>query len=889
MLTKKEFGVITTDNNLNVISWNNWIEKACNKILTKGEKLTTLFPEIVERGLDKKISETLNSNTITILSATFHKYLIKCKPLYSSKIFNEMQQSVTISPLHDGTKKIGLIIVIKDVTEETENAKTEKIILEDKTSELFVNLSNENWKKRKEASEEISHNHESLINEIVSRIKNEHKNLNVLNSALQVLINTPSEVVEILIELLSSEDPDLRIYAAQTMGDKNDKAFIEPLIKALDDPNQNVKYHAIESLGKLKAIQATNKILEFALQKDFFISFPAIDALKNIGDSNLAVKLLPLLKDEIFNTIVIETIGKIGDEKIIADLCNIINENLKLTFTVCNSLIEIYNRFQSTYEEGELIIQKIKNYINDNGIKNIVNSISIIGNDPKKIIVLSKVLGWLEGNEVEKTLATLIHNDNVRDLVLESLVKLGNKIAPLLHSQINIADSNTKCAIITVLGRIGNKESVPFLIESLDEYDEKICVTTLGALAKIGDRNAFIPILNLLGSYNQLIRRAAISALNSIGHPEMENYIFKLINDKNPLVRESAIKIAGYFGYPKTKELVFKSCSDEDENVRVAALENLPFFDDERVINILNNSLKVETQKCKIAAIKALAHTEDKHAIELLLKSLKDNDPWIKINAIRSLVFHNYYEAEEIFIKLALNENSIPVKITALEALGDIGKDSSVIVLTKFISDENKDISSAAIKSLGKIKSNEAINPLLNLLKSHDETNKLLAIEVLSNKNNDEIIEALSWVASTDNNFNVKIKAIESLSNIGSKKSIDTLIKLTADKEIREFAIKGLSKQKIQNIFFIAQGLENKNNTIKTAIIEALCRMKNNAASEIIYTCLDDEDPDIKIIAIQALDKIGNRTQEKKIAQLALNDPDERVRFVANEFLKINN
>jgi len=889
---EKSFGVITTDKELNILSWNTWIENVSGKKFVRGEKLTELFPEIVERGYDKKLVDTLKSSNVTILSSTFHKYLIKCKPTYASKLFDVMQQSVTISPLHDGTQLIGLIIVIKDVTEEVEKSKLGLNEIKEgekkDSTDLFIELGDKNWQKRKNAVEEISKSHHSILNEIVLRIKNEHKNLNVINSALQVLINTPAEVVDILIDLLNSDDQDLRIYAAQTMGEKNDPAIIEALINTIDDENQNVRYHVIESLGKLNATAAAGKILEIALQGDFFISFPAIDALKNIGDSTIAVKLLPLLKNEIFNSVVVETIGKIGDEKVVDKLCLVLNEDKSITSQICKSLVEIYDKYQISYDEGELISQIIKNNINQEGIKNIINALSSVDRKSKDLIAISKVLGWLEGEDVEKTLASLIHNDAVRDLIIESLIKLGNKVAPLLHKQMSAADSETKCAILTALGRIGDKESVDILIDSLDEYDEKICVTALGALAKIGDRSAFRPIIKLLGSESSIIRRAAISALNSIGHPEMENEVLKLLNDSNPLVRESAIRIAGYFGYPKCVEIVIRSCSDEEEIVRAAAIENLPFFEDKRVIRIISSALKVETAKCKIAAVKALAFVEGKQAVAILLKALKDEDPWVRINAIRSLVHHRSREAEDTIIEIIKKDNSIPVKINALEALGEIGGSSSVAILSEFVEDKNLDLAKAAIKSIGKLKVEGAVNPLLRLLKSYDEQKKIYAIESLSKKDDVEIIEAITWVALTDKEHIIRNASIESLCESGTENSINALIRLTNEKELRELVIRALSKQKKENIFVIARALEKSNSFVKTAIIDALSRMKYNVATEIIFTCLDDQDSNVRIAAIQALERIGNREQDKKIAFIAQNDPDPKVRMIANEYLKSN-
>ena len=60
------------------------------------------------------------------------------------------------------------------------------------------------------------------------------------------------------------------------------------LIKALKDEDTNVRYHAIEALGKLKAVDAVDALAEIAESRDFFLAFAALDALAKIGDARIA-------------------------------------------------------------------------------------------------------------------------------------------------------------------------------------------------------------------------------------------------------------------------------------------------------------------------------------------------------------------------------------------------------------------------------------------------------------------------------------------------------------------------------------------------------------------------------------------------------------------------
>lgn len=73
------------------------------------------------------------------------------------------------------------------------------------------------------------------------------------------------EAVEPLIALLSSEDPDARFGAAQTLGEIGDPRAIPGLIQALSDPEGVVRFWALDALGKLKAeaaIEAIGKLLQ---------------------------------------------------------------------------------------------------------------------------------------------------------------------------------------------------------------------------------------------------------------------------------------------------------------------------------------------------------------------------------------------------------------------------------------------------------------------------------------------------------------------------------------------------------------------------------------------------------------------------------------------------
>jgi HEAT repeat protein len=61
--------------------------------------------------------------------------------------------------------------------------------------------------------------------------------------------------------------------------------------------------------------------------------------------------------------------------------------------------------------------------------------------------------------------------------------------------------------------------------------------------------------------------------------------------------------------------------------------------------------------------------------------------------------------------------------------------------------------------------------------------------------------------------------------------------------------------------------------------------MKNPLASELLSKALDDEDPSVRVAAINALSHLGNRNVERKLLDLRRADPDTAVRRAAKKAL----
>jgi len=111
-------GVLTTDAELRIQSWNRWMEihsgrQAADVI---GHSVLDIYPDLAARRLDQWYRNALGGQ-VMVLAHRLHRYLLPMPPSEHASDLAHMQQSARIAPLTAGGQIIGTITVISDVTE----------------------------------------------------------------------------------------------------------------------------------------------------------------------------------------------------------------------------------------------------------------------------------------------------------------------------------------------------------------------------------------------------------------------------------------------------------------------------------------------------------------------------------------------------------------------------------------------------------------------------------------------------------------------------------------------------------------------------------------------------------------------------------------------------
>lgn len=912
--SEQSIGIFTTDVNLKIRSWDSWLTAVTGLSLetVRDTSLLEIFPDLDTRGVCTYFQQVLTTGSVEKLLPPTHSYLIPCVPRTYSKRFEYMQQRVTIAPLREHETIVGVIVTIEDLTphlewerelsELSEQLKSGDVSQRMRaaqslatqteewkdTEKLLEALGDENWRVRQVAVNSLAQKRSvDAVAILIGKIRDQHQDISVLNSALKVLAQLKGDIVGPLTELLRLPDEDLRGYVVLALGEQPDRRAVPALMEILNDSNQNVRYNAIEALGKLRAIEAVDVLANITESGDFFLAFPALDALKKIGDPSVLPRIIRLLEDELLQEPAIEVLGQLGDTTVAVSLAQLLNTQSTSTITLAKAIATLYHRYEELFNEGEQIVHLVQPVITEQGLHHLL--VALNGAKEEELHALTLILGWLKGEAVEHALTQLLGKATVQTEVVKALVRQGPRIVELLIEQLQVDDLDIRLVAIAALERLGDKRAVPALTKILlTEDNPKLIIGVANALTKIGEPQAFEVLLDFLGHPNTAVRQATVAALNALNPPAMAPQIITLLQDNNPCIRESAVKIIGYIGYPNSLELLLISCQDANENVRQAAIESLPYVDSEaRILTTLATALQTDVPKVRAAAARALADMEGEPAVTYLCQALQDPEAWVRYFAVRSLSQHANAPCGHQLIQLAQYDEAEQVRIAAVETLGALGEVQAIALLKRLTQLASDELAIAALSALGKIHHPAALPPLIMALHSPVPARYMEAIQALAQHRNVEAVIALQEIALVEGDLPRTELAITALKQMATPEAISAIITIAAYPTKRSVCVKALSQLDESQIEWLARGLTHEQIAVRAATVETLVRLNHPQAFQYLVAALSDPEASVRLAVVVALGRFKEHAiATPAVSKLAAEDVNLAVQRAAKNFLK---
>ncbi len=277
--------------------------------------------------------------------------------------------------------------------------------------------------------------------------------------------------------------------------------------------------------------------------------------------------------------------------------------------------------------------------------------------------------------------------DDVQGFREYLIIALGN-VAPQLRSK-----------ILSVLGRIGEKDIVPLLINYFKDPSDAVRNQASLAVYSIADRN--------------------------------DPFLHEALSDQDPLIVSTAYRTLSRYDNPRDTPLFIDSFTDPAPMIRkeaqLAALRlgeaGLPYLH-------LAATDTMRSLDSRIATLNVMQGLRSPESIETLFTLLEEDNEKIRTK-VASLL--DTYNAEAIPVLIKIYESASTInRVNCIQLMGKIGASVALPILTKALADNSTEVAIAASEALLSFGS-EAWPTLRMEVDTGTANSQILAVEVLRN------------------------------------------------------------------------------------------------------------------------------------------------------------
>lgn len=424
-------------------------------------------------------------------------------------------------------------------------------------------------------------------------------------------------------------------------------------------------------------------------------------------------------------------------------------------------------------------------------------------------------------------------NAGLRNSASEVLEIIGDGAVDALLLYIDDNDHDLRKQIVDILGNIGDKKVIPYLIHSLSDPDENVKSAAAENLGKIGDDEAVNSLMAALKKEDLLLQFSALEALCRIGRAVPIEEIKPLLD--NPLLRKASLEVLGKAEHIDALPMLIDGVKTRSKSTKEAAL--------------VSTVQLVESIDEKDEALSLLC--EEKSVLpQFVSPCLESDNPIVAHSALKLMGWLQSEEFIPVMLKLALNDETSPL---VMDAIVNIGLPAQNQLITSY-PDSPYEIKPLICHLLGEIGS-------------------LAAVDMLISELNSDI-------------GHVRHSSATSLGKIGDARAIKLIMPLLEDDyvDVQSAAVQAMSALALADrdmvVTIIREGLISKKPVFRRNCLKIQASMGADAEIDITLTAIRDEDAVVRRNAVDSLGAIGGKEAIRHII-LLLSDEDKEVRIAA--------
>lgn len=281
--------------------------------------------------------------------------------------------------------------------------------------------------------------------------------------------------------------------------------------------------------------------------------------------------------------------------------------------------------------------------------------------------------------ELPTILAALEEKDSkVQGAAMCALQEMpGSQVTLALVKKTRAAAPEIKIKLLCVLARRGDKALLPILIEAANDPNESVRIAAYEGMGLLADEKAASTLVNALVKTKDAEQSAAIAALGCISGEGVVEAIIQGLAQADPTGRVLLVKTLAARRSEKVLPALFKAAEDAEVSVRVEALKALSSLAQEKDLPTLLGLLgRVKENKNRAELEKTIAATclrverEDRGVEPLLTAYKTTTDVALKCSILRALGMVGGQKSLEL-VTAALKDTTAEIQDTAVRALAD--------------------------------------------------------------------------------------------------------------------------------------------------------------------------------------------------------------------------
>ena len=435
------------------------------------------------------------------------------------------------------------------------------------------------------------------------------------------------------------------------------------------------------------------------------------------------------------------------------------------------------------------------------------------------------------GAEAARVLATALAypDSEFQGQIAASMIAIGEPAVAALKVVVNDANSEVRRVALTILGRISDGQILELLLRHLSDPSPQLRAAAAAALGSRVELDAAGRLNAMaLEDPDPACRREAGTALRLIGKQLLKPYLellgsddparrlkardelatrgsvvvpalTELLDHGNPLIRNSSAETLGTIADPRALEPLIEAMSDPDDDVRLAAAQALSRMKSEKAVRFLIGNLANADDKLATEAAAALVN-QGAVAIRPLVELLDSNRRELRSAAIELLGKIRDRRATRPLVAL-LNAPDSWLRVAVARALGRLGDPDATDALVARLSDPVPMVRAAAAEALGDLNVTRATEALIGALQDEELIVQIAAVKSLGKIGNDLAGEPLIQLLGRSEPL-LRIATIGALTDLRDPHAVPALKRIAAPWpfSIEPYEIKAAARRALEMI-----------------------------------------------------------------------------------------